>query len=333
MMLEKMGLPYAAALRGAGGVADGLRVRQRAAVILLRLMQKRMAIGCAIVLQLAASAPAQAKWIEEQMDLPVQVSDSYGKTIAQSIKLTLFRDDSNPTPAPVLVLNHGRSAEATERAAMGRARYLKASRYFVAQGFIVAVPTRIGYGDTGGQDVEDTGNCSSKRYEPGYAAALAQTVAVLEAVRSRPDADRERAVIAGQSFGGTTAIAAAAQRIPGVVAAINFAGGGGGNPKTRPQRPCAPQAMERLFGSYGKSARVPTLWIYTENDQYLGAEHPREWFKAFKDAGGVGEFEQFPPHGEDGHSLFTRFPEVWQPRVRAFLDGLGVAPLSRRPGE
>ena len=96
MRLEKTGLPYAAAPRGAGGVANGWRVRQRAAAILLRIMQKRMAIGCAIVLQLAASAPAQAKWIEEQMDLPVQVVDSYGKTIAQSIKLTVFRDDSNP---------------------------------------------------------------------------------------------------------------------------------------------------------------------------------------------------------------------------------------------
>ena len=96
MMLEKMGLPYAAALWGAGGVANGLRMRQRAAVILLRIMQKRMAIGCAIVLQLAASAPAQAKWIEEQMDLPVQVSDSYGKTIAQSIKLTLSVTTATP---------------------------------------------------------------------------------------------------------------------------------------------------------------------------------------------------------------------------------------------
>jgi hypothetical protein len=34
---------------------------------------------------------------------------------------------------------------------------------------------------------------------------------------------------------------------------------------------------------------------------------------------------QYPPHGEDGHSLFTRFPEVWQPRVAEFLDTVGFS--------
>lgn len=279
-------------------------------------------------LALALPLAADAKLQEEQFDLPVKVSDAYGKTIEQTIKVTVFWDDANPRPAPVMVLNHGRSAEAVERAEMGRARYLKSSRYFVAQGFIVAVPTRIGYGVTGGEDVEDSGGCSAKRYEPGYAAALAQTEAVLGAVRSRPGVDRDRAVIVGQSFGGTTAIAAAARNLPGVVAAINFAGGGGGNPKTQPRRPCAPQRLERLFGQYGATARIPTLWIYTENDQYLGAVHPREWFEAFKAAGGMGEFEQFPPQGEDGHALFVQHPETWQPRVRAFLAQVGFEPAA-----
>lgn len=31
------------------------------------------------------------------------------------------------------------------------------------------------------------------------------------------------------------------------------------------------------------------------------------------------EFVQFPPHGDDGHLLFTRFPQVWQPVVADFL--------------
>jgi len=29
--------------------------------------------------------------------------------------------------------------------------------------------------------------------------------------------------------------------------------------------------------------------------------------------------EQFPPHGKDGHSLFTRFPDVGRPTVAEFL--------------
>jgi dienelactone hydrolase len=272
-------------------------------------------------------AGAQARLREEQIDLPVKVVDSNGKAIEQSIKVTVFSDADNATPAPVLVLNHGRAAAPADRAGLGRARYGDASRYLVKRGFIVAVPTRIGYGVTGGEDVEDSGACDRKTYLPGFTAAARQTLAVLEAVRQRRDAARDRGLVMGQSYGGATAVAVAALNPPGVQAAINFAGGNGGNPKGRPQRPCAPQLLEKAFGSYGGTAQVPMLWVYTENDMYFGPTLPREWFRAFTAAGGKAEFVQFPPHGDDGHSLFLRFPAVWQPKVGEFLDGIGFPVL------
>lgn len=290
-----------------------------------KLPMQAMALGI-VVLALAAASHARMR--EEQLEVPVEVSDAYGKVLRQSIKVTVFSDDANPRPAPVLVLNHGRSADARERVQMGRARYSDASRFFVAQGFIVAVPTRIGYGVSGGEDIEDSGDCGRKHYPPGYVAAARQTLAVLERVRQRDDAAPDRAVVIGQSYGGATAVAVAALNPPGVQAAINFAGGGGGNPKTRPQRPCSTPQLEAMFRGWGASAKVPMLWIYTENDMYMGPKHPREWFDAYSGAGGAAEFVQFPPHGEDGHSLFTRFPEVWQPRVLQFLRSHGFPPAS-----
>ncbi|RUR67508.1 dienelactone hydrolase [Variovorax guangxiensis] len=275
---------------------------------------------------------AAAALNEDQLDVPVKISNAYGKPIEHAIKVTVFWDDRNPTPAPILILNHGRSADAVERANMGRARYSVASRYFVAQGFIVAVPTRIGYGVTGGEDIEDSGACNVKRYEPAYEAAAIETMTVLEAVRARPDADRTRSVLVGQSFGGTVAITSAAKSPEGVIATINFAGGGGGDPKNRPQRPCAPQLLERMFAQYGKTTHIPTLWIYTENDEYFGPTYPREWFSAFKDAGGNGEFVQFPPQGEGGgHGLFTKYPRIWQPKVQEFLHRVGLVASASGP--
>ncbi|MGC1173555.1 dienelactone hydrolase family protein [Polaromonas sp.] len=273
---------------------------------------------------------AHAKLIEEVIKVPVKVTDNYGKEVAQDIVVTIFYDDIAPKPYPLLVLGHGRAPEAEGRAAVGRAKYSTNSRWLTRLGFMVAVPTRVGYGESGGEDVEYTGECNRKNYPPGYAAAAEQTLKVLEILRQRPDAAKDRAVIMGQSFGGATAITVAAQNPPGIQATINFAGGGGGNPKTKPQQPCATPLLERMFANYGKTARIPTLWIYTENDMFLGPKFPKEWFDAFKAAGGIGEYTLYPPLGADGHGLFSKAPEIWQPRVLEFLRANGY-PAIRAP--
>jgi dienelactone hydrolase len=192
---------------------------------------------------------------------------------------------------------------------------------------MVVVPTRIGYGVTGGEDVEDTGNCNRKNYPPGYDAAAVQSLQILALVRKRADVLPDRTLVVGQSFGGTTAITLAAKNPAGVVAALNFAGGGGGNPLTQPQQPCGTQQLKRMFADYGRTARIPSLWVYTENDQWMGPKYPREWFEAFKAEGGVGEFVLFPPNGKDGHSLFSQAPEVWRPTVLEFLRRHGYPEL------
>lgn len=280
-------------------------------------------ISAAFVVGLLWTSLANAKLVEEVVKVPVKVTNNYGKEVAQDIVVTIFYDDTAPKPYPLLVLGHGRDADAAGRAAMGRAKYSTNSRWLTRLGFMVAVPTRVGYGESGGEDVEDTGDCNQKNYPPGYAAAAIQTLKVLEALRQRPDVAKDRAIVMGQSFGGATAIAVAAQNPPGVQATINFAGGGGGNPKTKPQDPCAAPLLERMFATYGKTARTSTLWIYTENDMYFGPKLPKEWFDAFKAAGGTGEYARFHAHGDDGHGLFTRGPEVWQPRVLEFLRANG----------
>lgn len=287
----------------------------------------RVPVRAAFFLAAALWLPLGAAWaqkmVEEVHRIPAEATDAYGKTVRRDMVLTVFKapDDA---PRPLLVLNHGRAPTAEGRAGLGRARYSDAARFLVGQGFIVAVPTRLGYGETGGEDIEDTGVCERKRYAPGYEAGAQLTLQVMAWMRQRPDTLPDRTVVMGQSFGGTIAVAMAAKNPPGVVAAINFAGGGGGNPKTRPGDPCMPGQLERLFGGYGQTARIPTLWIYTENDLFMGPKHPREWFSAFEAAGGVGEFVQFPPNGEDGHGLFSQAPKVWQPKVTEFLQARGL---------
>ena len=284
-------------------------------------LSPRVVIVAAILAAFSAAAPARL--VEVQRWVPAKAVDGKGREASRDMMVTIYYDDDLPQPYPALVLGHGRAASSKGRAALGRAQYPEASRWFAGLGFMVAVPTRIGYGVTGGPDIEDTGGCASKVYPPGYVASAAQTLTALEYLRSWKEVAKDRAVIVGQSYGGATAITVAAMNTPGVQATINFAGGGGGDPKGHPGKPCAPDRLRQMFADYGKTARIPTLWIYSENDQYMGPTHPKEWFDAFKAAGGKGEFKQFPPNGADGHHLFLQAPEWWKPKVLEFLRANG----------
>jgi dienelactone hydrolase len=280
---------------------------------------KKIAFGLLLVFFAGAS---QSRTVEEVLELPVSATNMYGMVVSQPIKLTVFRDDER-LRSPFLVLNHGRPAKAADFVKLGRVRYSDNARYFVSKGFAVFVPTRLGYGETGGEDMEYSGGCTSKNYPPAYEAAAQQSLKVVEYARSRPYVNPERGLLVGQSMGGATTVALAAKNPPGVVAAVNFAGGGGGDPAGRPAVPCRSDLMQKLFASYGATARVPVLWLYSENDKYWGAKLPQQWFSAFTKAGGVGEFGQLPALpaalGDDGHASFTRNPSAWRQPFEDFI--------------
>lgn len=265
---------------------------------------------------------AAAAVIEEVVEVPVSVKTIYGQETHQSIKVTIFRDDQREK-SPFLVLNHGRPASPADFAKIKRARFSAASKYFVSKGFVVLVPTRVGYGDSGGPDVEYSGRCDSRNYPPVYATSAMQTVATLRYAANLPYVDSTKGIVVGQSFGGATAIALASMKIPGLIGAVNFAGGGGGNPVDSPERPCSPYRLASLFEDYGKTSSIPTLWLYSENDRYFGKDLPREWFGKFIKAGGNGKFIQLPPYKEDGHPSFTGNPDAWKPAFEEFLAQIG----------
>jgi dienelactone hydrolase len=278
-----------------------------------------MRIGAVLLGLACAALPAHAAIVEVKRWVAAKAVDGWGHEFSRDIMVTVFHEDSIEGPRPLVIVNHGRAGSAAERKALGRAAYSAVSRWLVKQGMVVAVPTRIGYGVTGGPDIEDTSGCNNKEYGPGYAASAAQTLTVLDYMRTWKEVDAQRVIVMGQSFGGTTAITLASLGVPGVKGAVNFAGGGGGRPKTHPQDPCSPRALAALFAEYGKTARIPTLWLYSSNDEYFGARLPREWFEAFRSAGGAGDFVLLPALAGGGHGAFTKAPESWQPAVEAFL--------------
>ncbi len=283
-------------------------------------MRRIFCVGLAALALLGAPAPAEALIVESLIELPVQVKDRKGQVVSHTIPVNVTRNTTKAR-APFLIYNHGRAPTAAERTKPGRMRLGDNARYFVTLGYTVFTPTRIGYLSAGGPDVEDSGGCSTKNYPPAYEAGAAQTVALIEHVKTLPYIE-PKGIVLGQSFGGAIAVAIAAKNIPGVVAAVNFAGGAGGRPSTHPEQPCQPERFARLLATYGATSRIPTLWLYSENDRYFGRGHPHAWFKAFTDKGGNAKFIQLPAHGRDGHVSFTSNPTAWQTAFEAFLNGL-----------
>ena len=198
--------------------------------------------------------PAHTKIIEETIELPVEVVDARRKPLRHTIKVVVFRDDAR-AKAPFLILNHGRNSDPAKRQAVRAAQFAANARYFVSKGFVVLFPVRIGFGATGGPDVESSGPCAARDYQHAYETGAKQSLAVIAHARTLPYVDAARGIVLGQSFGGTTAIALAAKQIPGVLAAVNFAGGGGGRPDTHPGEPCSIERMTALFASYGDPRR------------------------------------------------------------------------------
>ena len=116
---------------------------------------------------------------------------------------------------PLMVISHGRRRRRRPRQAGPRA-YATAARYFTDAGFVVAVPVRLGYGATGGPDLENSGPCGDRRFTPMFNRAASEIAQVIEAMARRPDVDPANVVALGQSVGGGSTVALAAARPAGV---------------------------------------------------------------------------------------------------------------------
>lgn len=258
---------------------------------------------------------------ESVIRIPVTVRTAEGRDREGRIVVTLYRP-AGAGPFPLMVVNHGRDAR--RRADPPRVRALGLASYGVRRGFAVAVPTRLGYGESGlDPDPEVIGPCDRPDYRPMMTAAARQIDATIRHLRGYEWIDARRVVIAGESVGGLAALAYSAHAGPETVGIINFAGGAGGDARSRPGRPCRPAALSEALATVARPAGPPTLWLYAENDMYWGPTNPRAWADAYQRAGGTRELHVFPPLGEDGHTLAARGRNFWRPVTDAFLARLG----------
>ena len=266
-----------------------------------------------------------ARIIEEIIEVPVSVSNSNftnNPKFEQKITVTIWRDDAIKK-APYLLFSHGRAGTDQERGKFGRSSEKRNSEYFVSKGFTVILPTRIGYGVSGGPDADYSGACGNKNYHEARKVAIDQSKQVLNHVFDFSYIDRTKGIVVGQSVGGFTTIGLSAENISGLKGAINFAGGDGGDPIKSAEKPCGDYLIKDTFAKYGASNKVPTLWLYSVNDKFRGEQLPKDWFAAFQKAGGKGQFISLPAYKEDGHSIFRGDLNAWKNDFEKFIKEIG----------
>src|SRR3954454_3224459 len=183
--------------------------------------------------------------IEEHVRIPAQ----NGNTIAA----TLLRPDAQG-PFGAIVLNHGVSASARERARESSDLLINAAAVFARRGYVVVMPLRRGFGATGGEMAEDPGSCSNPDYRSAEANAADDVMAAYDYARSLPYVDGNRMMLAGQSAGGMVSLFTAGTRNPqGLSAVLSFAAGRGGGPDATPGVPCAVEPVARVLDTVGKN--------------------------------------------------------------------------------
>jgi len=222
-------------------------------------------------------------------------------------------------PFPVAVINHGSPGD-PGRQIMGLPTYRDASEWFVRRGYMVVLPLRRGYGE-GGAWPENPGTCEDPDFISAGNAAADDIEAVVRHLRRLSIVRRDRILLVGQSAGGFGVIAAAARNPEGVFGVINIAGGrlaGEGDAR------CEPERLVQANGRFGETAKVPSLWLYAENDSYFDPELSRQMVSAYGEAGGRAVYVLLPPFKDEGHRMFGD-PDglaLWTPQVAAFLDAL-----------
>lgn len=239
------------------------------------------------------------------------------------MRTAVFRP-SGPGPFPLVIINHGSVQSGARREAMRQPVFTAGSEWFVQRGYAVAVPQRPGHGETGGPYLESnrTGEgCGNADYRASGSATADSIQAAIDYFAQQSFVKKTDVIVVGQSAGGWGSLALASRNPRNVKAIINFAGGRGGRMGDRPNNNCAPGKLIEAARSFGATARIPVLSIYTDNDTYFAPSLSKSLNEAFQKAGGRVDYRLLSSFGLDGHTLFgaRNGVELWAPIVEEFL--------------
>jgi dienelactone hydrolase len=272
----------------------------------------------------------QAEGPLRKQEWRIPVPDADGST-ERLLEALLYRP-AGEGRRPLVIISHGSPRRVQDRAGMQPDWAERAAEFFVAQGFAVLAPMRRGYRRSPG-DADDLakGPCSNPDYTDAGMRVGRQIAAIARYMQRQGFVEANRIVLAGQSAGGFASLAAARENPEGVIAVINFAGGRGSRADNDV---CGEAKLVEAMGHFGQGTRVPSIWLYSENDLFFRPELARRMHASYALGGARTTLHILGAYGADGHGFLRRADSAkeWQPLVQQFMATLVFAAPPPRSG-
>jgi dienelactone hydrolase len=231
-----------------------------------------------------------------------------------SLETTIFKPEGNG-PFPLVVINHGKSPGNSHMQA--RYRPLNAVRYFLERNYVVFVPMRQGFSQSGGNYSD--GSCSMDANGRNQAEDVQATI---EFAHTLPYVDKGKTIVLGQSHGGWTTLAyGASNPDKSVKGLVNFAGG-------LKNESCGgwQSGLYRAALEFGEESKIPSIWFYGDNDSYFSREVSDAMFLNYQKGNPKAEFIAYGNFESDSHTLFTNRNGrvIWEPYLTKFLQSIDM---------
>jgi dienelactone hydrolase len=201
---------------------------------------------------------------------------------------------------PVAIMLHGKDFVSSDMEKVRPRGSARQARDLAERGWLVVTFVRRGFGRSDGP-FPALADCGGLKLAEQFDADAEETLAVMDLIRQRPDADARRMIAVGVSAGGGAALALAARNPPGLLGVVNLSGG-------LSLTNCLNKGNEKLIEAargFGGTSKAPQLWIYADNDKLFPLELVNRMHEAALAAGANIRRISIEKLEPEGHNVFA----------------------------
>ena len=262
---------------------------------------KRFLYGC-VLLCISAHVIANPVAREEIVMIPYDW--------AWELEVTVLKPEG-VGPFPMVVINHGKDGVPARE--QNRFRPMRAAQEFLKRGYVVVLPMRSGFSKSDGSYKQR--GCDLRKDAITQAKSIDMTIQYFS---KESYIDASSILLVGYSYGGLVSVAyGSIYQHPSVKGIINFSGG-----LKNLSGPCIwDVSLLKAFSEFGKTSRIPNLWIYAANDELFPVTLASNLAAVYRQGGAPLHSVVIDSYGGEGHRLFddSRGVRYWSQYVTEFL--------------